>query len=257
MLAWPLALVVAVAAAGDPAPLPSPIDLSKPFHTRSAWRLVVTRGPDTTDVYGDPAPGFLQICLQNDEGGSCVAAPVSPPPADHDPPGYWGPHDLNTVEPVYPGGANRAPLLLLKTYSLPSGDGGRAAVTQLVKYEPARDAFERIYLHATGTNRNQEARFITDGPLRGDVISVEPTEKAPYSYWVTVNRLTPARTYRQVLRYRSSTRYNDGNQLAVIDSEMATIERRLGLWKPGSPLPLPAGKPCLHPTLKRAELWCD
>ena len=31
-------------------------------------------------------------------------------------------------------------------------------------------------------------------------------------------RLTPALTYRQALRYRSASHYGDGNPLAVIDS---------------------------------------
>ncbi len=63
-----------------------------------------------------------------------------------------------------------------------------------------------------------------------------------------------------MLRYRSATLYNDGNRLAVIDSEMPNIERRLGLWKPGEPIPTPKlggnGKPCLKPTLRHTELSC-
>jgi hypothetical protein len=116
--------------------------------------------------------------------------------------------------------------------------------------------FERIHFHDVGAYNNDEVRFIEDGPLRGAVISAEPTEDAPFGYWVTVSRFTPQRTYRQVLRYRSATHYGDGNSLAVIDSEMPNIERRLGLWKPGSLLPLPDGKSCLKSRLKHMELWC-
>ena len=76
----------------------------------------------------------------------------------------------------------------------------------------------------------------------------------PYGYWIVVNSLTPAGNYRQVLRYRSATLYNDGNPLAVIDSEMPNIERRLGLWAPGQPLPTPAR--CAKPRLVKLELWC-
>ena len=73
-----------------------------------------------------------------------------------------------------------------------------------------------------------------------------------------VERFTPANAYRRVLRYRSATRYADGNSLGVIDSEMPNIEQRLGLWKPGSPLPLPMGgaKACPKPHLKLGALWC-
>src|ERR1700760_1877347 len=39
-------------------------ELTKPFHTRSAWRLVVTQGaPIKNDDYID-APGALSLCLQ-------------------------------------------------------------------------------------------------------------------------------------------------------------------------------------------------
>jgi hypothetical protein len=93
------------------------------------------------------------------------------------------------------------------------------------------------------------------------VISAEPQNRRPYGYWVTVSRPAPDGTYRQALHYLSATRYNDGNPLAVIDAEMPNIQRRLGLWKPGAPLPTPPiggdRKPCAKPRLKRGELWCD
>jgi hypothetical protein len=118
------------------------------------------------------------------------------------------------------------------------------------------DQFTRIYGRTTGRNNNQDVRFMSSGPLAGGVISAEPTKNSPYAFWITVNRLTPGYTYEQVLRYRSATRYNDGNSLAVIDSEMPNIQRRLGLWKDGSPLPLPA-RACRKPRLVKMELWCD
>ena len=82
--------------------------------------------------------------------------------------------------------------------------------------------------------------------------TVEPQEHASYGYWITVDRLLPQNAYRQVLRYRSATLYGDGNPLAVIDSEMPNIQRRLGLWTPGEPLPTPSGdtKSCKKPAPK-------
>jgi hypothetical protein len=74
------------------------------------------------------------------------------------------------------------------------------------------------------------------------VIAAEPTDDAPYAYWIAVSRLG-AGGYAQALRYRSATRYGDGNPLSVIDSEMPNILQRLGLWRSGSPPPLPA-EPC-------------
>ena len=97
---------------------------------------------------------------------------------------------------------------------------------------------------------------MASGPLTGSMISADPADRAPFGYWISVSKLTPAHGYRQVLHYLSATSYNDGNSLAVIDSEMPNIEKRLGLWHPGSPLPLPAGH-CPRPQLKGMALWCS
>ena len=186
------------------------------------------------------------------------AVPLRAPSPDYA--AAWEPHYLRTAKVVYPRGRKAAPLLLIVTGSLNSGDGDQIVATQLVRYVPARDAFQRVFAQSTGRNNNEEIRFVTDGPLMGSVIIAEPQEHLPYGYWIVVNKATPTGLYRPVLRYRSATLYNDGNSLAVIDSEMPNIERRLGLWKPGAPLPTPRlardGKPCLKPTLKHTELWC-
>lgn len=161
---------------------------------------------------------------------------------------------------VYLRGPKAAPFLLIVTGSLNSGDSDQIAATQLVAYDADRDAFRRVYGKATGRNNNQEIRFVTDGPLRGSVISAGPQEHLPYGYWITVEKLTPVETYHRVLRYRSANLYGDRNLLAVIDSEMPNIELRLGLRKPGQPIPAPSrrgdGKPCLKPVLRHTELWC-
>jgi hypothetical protein len=238
------------------------LDLTGPFHTRSAWRLVVTEGPPTQDYGMGEAPGALALCLHKGPAGPCIADPVTLPlqAPTSDYAAAWEPHYLVTANAVYPRGRKAAPLLLIVTGSLNSGDGNQVIATQLVAYDANRDAFRRVYGQSTGHNNNEETRFVTEGPLRGSVISAVPQDHSPYGYWIVVNRFTPAGAYRQVLRYGSATRYNDGNPLAVIDSEMPNIERRLGLWKPGEPIPAPklggGGKPCLKPELRRSELWC-
>jgi hypothetical protein len=232
------------------------IDLSKPFHARSAWQFVAEQGPPAPDDMGDVTPARVAMCLRRTPGGGCDPALDALP--DHqrppsDPP--WPPHFLQTAQLVYPRGGAAAPLLLVRTGSELSGDGDQVVATQILAYRPQTDRFERIYEHATGHNNNQEVRFVGSGPLRGDVIAIEPTEKAPFGFWVSVSALSPAYAYRQVLRYRSATHYGDGNPLAVIDSEMPNIEARLGLWRPGAPLPLPSGA-CPKPRLVAMELWC-
>lgn len=115
-------------------------------------------------------------------------------------------------------------------------------------------AFVSVFGDTVGHNNNEEIRYVAEGPLKGAVIVAEPKQEAPFGYWITVHRLTPAFTYRQVLRFRGATQYGDGNPLEVIDSDMPNIQRRLGLWRPGKPLPTP--KRCAHPRLVKGALWC-
>ncbi len=139
--------------------------------------------------------------------------------------------------------------------SLHSGDGDQRVATLMFAYANDQDRFVRIYQHLTGTNNNQETRYISSGALKGDIILVDPTPNAPYGYWVTVSALTPQYTYKTALHYRSATHYGDNNPLTVIDSEMPNIEGHLGVWKSGMALPLPSG-PCPKPRLIHMELWC-
>ncbi len=251
----------AASPAYHPDPQATQLDLQQPFHARTPWRLVVTEGTPVKDYGDNDAPGALTLCLQRGPSGACLPDPVAPPLRDtSDGSPAWEPHYLLTAKVVYPRGPRAAPFLLLVTASLSSGDGDQLVATQLVAYDPDHDAFRRVYSGTTGHNNNQEIRFVTDGPLRGSVITAEPQDRRPFGYWVTVEKLTPANTYRQVLRFLSATHYGDGNPLAVIDSEMPTIWRRLGLWKTGQALPVPAtvgGKACRMPRLKDSEPWCE
>lgn len=233
------------------------LDLTKPFHTRSNWRLVVTEGPPVKDYGDNDAPGALTICLHKGPATPCISEPVAaaPWPGTPDDPSAWAPHYLFIAKVVYPRGPEGTPFLEVVTASLNSGDGDQVVSTVLAAYDTGRDAFRRVFAKATARNNNQEIRFVTDGPLRGSVISAEPQEHRPYGYWIEVNQLNDAGAYHQTLRYRSATLYGDGNRLAVIDSEMPNILKRLGLWKPGDPLPTPPS--CPKPTLRRAELWCE
>jgi hypothetical protein len=256
-----LALVAGIAAATAPpaSTVIKSIDLKPAFATRSPWRLTATQGPGIDDPLGmsdEKAPGNIQLCLSETAAGPCDASLQSALAPTSDDDLFGQPHFLNDMEVVHPRGSSGRALLVVQTASLHSVDGDQAVLTQVLAYDAASDRFVRVYEHGTGHNNNQEVRYIAAGKLQGDVILVEPAAKAPFNYWVTVNALTPAYTYRQVLKYRSATRYGDGNPLSVTDSELPNIEQRVGLWRPGSPLPLPAG-PCPKPRLTKMELWCS
>ena len=247
------ALLAGAADAPDLSP-GAPLDLAGPFGTRSPWQLTVSQGPEVQDPGDNEAPGVLTLCLRRGASGPCDPAlreMLSAPGPD----AYFAePHYLNLARIVRPHGAARAPMLLVQTASVHAGDGDQAVLTQALAYAPYADRFKRVYEHVTGANNDQETRFIASRPLQGDIVSVDPTEDAPFGFWVVVSAPSPAGAYRQVLRYRSATRYADGNPLAVIDSEMVGIEQRLGVWRAGMALPVPAG--CVRPRLLRGELWC-
>lgn len=236
----------------------SSVDLDKPFHAHSAWRLTATQGPQIKDdIYPDGMiAGKIRLCLHR--AGSIKCDPVVSNTLTPENPGdYYGePHYLEKIGIVYARTAARSPLLILKWSGPSSGDGSHGVMTQALTYDASNDQFRSAYRFAVGSNRNEEIRFIAAGRLRGAIISAEPTDDAPYGYWVTVNRSDNHRHYRQVLRYRSATHYGDGNPLAVIDSEMPNIQKRLGLWKPGQKLPLPQAG-CLRPRLVHSALWCS
>lgn len=255
-----LALTTFVTAQSITPSVISNIDLSKPFSTREAWRFIASQGPpvsgDDTASGGDE-PGDIQLCLR-----AAPTAPCDPQlqnalrAATSANDSFTQPHYLKAVKIVYPHGRADKPLLFVQTGSLHSGDGDQLVLTQVLAYKSSQSGFVRIYQYSMGTNENEEVRYIDSGRLKGYIISADPTENAPYGYWVTVNALTPQYTYKTALHYRSATHYGDNNPLAVIDSEMPNIERRLGYWKAGMALPLPSGA-CPNPRLIHMELWCN
>ncbi len=242
-----------VHAAPDELAMPSDIDLSEPFAAPSAWHLSATQGPSVPDDFGDPSPGEVNICLHRGAAGPCSPQLQSPLRLPLQGDIYDQPRYLNKVDVVH--GASNRPYLLVQTGSMYSINGNQLVFTQVLAYRPDNDEFERVYNYQSGRNNNQKIHFIEKGILQGTIISVEPTENAPFGYWVVVNTASSDDSYKEVLRYRSATTYADGNPLSVIDSEMANIQQRLGLWKPGTPLPLP-DSPCPKPHLIRMELWC-
>ena len=230
--------------------------LARTFATRSPWYLLGVQGAEIPDDGVGPVPGVIKLCLKKEIGGPCAVALEGMPTPAGVSGNEWGAHYLRETKIVYPLEKLAVPLLLIRTASWPSFNGDQGEFTQILAYRPDADTFVPIYKFVTGHNQNQEVRFIESGKLKGAVISAVPTSNAPFGYWVTVNKFGRDRKYRQVLHYRSATHYGDNNPIPVIDSEMPNIQRRLGLWRQGMPLPLPA-QGCARPRLVNTELWCN
>ena len=251
---WPAAAALGlIAAAPGDRRVPS-VDLA-PFATRSPWRLIVSRAADLPDPImgdGEQVPGVLRLCLTADGGRTCDIRPGASLRLADAPDLYDEPHELRRLAIVPSAGGKR--LLLIQLASLAGANGDQRVGLELYAYDRAGDRFRSVYQGRTRQNNNQELRYIEGGALRGAVVAAEPTNDAPFGYWITVARAGATGAYRSVLRYRSATRYGDGNPLAVIDSEMPALQQRLVLWRPGRPLPVPAH--CAAPRLVRMELWC-
>lgn len=251
----PLALFALGASASEGTILSS-IDLSQPFATRSAWRFVASQGAEISDPPAgieNKAPGQIRLCISADDGRSCRpdldGLLASPTGTDV----FSDPHYLDDARIVRAHGDEA--LLLLRVSSLHSANGDQRTGTAVLAYDRVADGFTAVYEKHTGRNNNQEVRYVSGGPLQGAIISAEPTSDAPFAFWIAVHKRKPGKRYEQLLRFRSATAYGDGNPLAVIDSEMPNIQKHLGLWRPGLPLPLPAGG-CAQPHLLHMALWC-
>jgi hypothetical protein len=250
-------LFVGVAQAAAPTVIAS-MDLSGPLGA-PGWRFTAAQGAEIYDPTGgqgeDKAPGPIHLCLTNDRGASCRPGLNGLLRRSSGDDLFSEPHFLNRVEIVRPTVSSA--LLLVRVASLHATNGDQRTALALLGYDRSKDKFQIVYTRQAGRNNNQEIRYIDKGPLKGAMIAAEPTDDAPFGFWVSVSRPGNPGPYRQVLRYRSATRYGDGNPLAVIDSEMPNILQRLGLWRSGMPLPMPQGKACPRARLIDGALWCN
>ena len=151
-----------------------------------------------------------------------------------------------------------APVLSFKACSLHGGNGSCGISTFLFVYDKAADRFRIAFSNMTGSNNNEETRFVESGPLQGDVVVATPPSNAPFGYTVEVYRPAPGGNYVRILRYRGRTSYDDGNPLPVIDSEMPALLKRLRHWKAGDALPIPPAMPagCMRLFLRKGVEWC-
>jgi hypothetical protein len=235
----------------------SHIDLTGPFGTVTQWTFVAVEdgGKPPTDLE-DRGPIFL--CLVKASSPDCALRFYRQ--VRKDMPWADTPYHLFDSHIVYGGENKTRPFLFVQVCGAGAmtGNGDCAIATALYRYDKENDRFVRTFLNLTARNNNQATRFVESGPLRGDVIVDDPTLNAPYTYWIELYRAGSSGQYGRILRYRGHTGYSDGNPLAVSDSEMPEILRRLGLWQPGDPLPVPAHLPqgCRDLVMRHGEEWC-
>lgn len=233
----------------------SHIDLTEPFGTMTQWTFVVVQNggllPNEPDDHGQ-----IFLCLVKAASPDCALRFYQRVSSEM--PGIDTPHHLFADKIVYANQNKSNPMLFVEVCGAQGPNGNCGIATALYRYDKGTDRFIRVFLNLTGRNNNQATRFVESGPLQGDVIVDYPTGNAPYAYWIEVYRAESSGQYGRILRYRALTEYSDGNPLAVADSEMPEILRRLGLWQPGDPLPVPDQLPrgCSFLFMKHGEEWC-
>ncbi|MDE2405844.1 MAG: hypothetical protein KGM17_14340 [Sphingomonadales bacterium] len=254
---WRSAVLLLAAALSGAAEPPTPntlatIDLAA-VAGAPGWWFTATQGARVPDPVGvdDLVPGPIRLCISRDRGRTCGSAfaQVLGRTAPDDV--FAEPHFLNDARIVEPRRGLR--LLLVSVSSVHAVNGDQRVATVALGH--GRNGFAPVFSKVTRRNNNQEIRYIAAGPLRGAFIIAEPTQDAPFGFWISVEMPGGQGRYRQVQHFRSATRYGDGNPLAVIDSEMPAILQRAGAWHPGAALPLPA-RGCPAPHLVRGALWC-
>lgn len=236
------------------------LDLTQPFATVTPWSMVIAQaaGPVPAPEWTDHGP--IKICFVgglHSEYPQCTSS-------------YWQrgegmawfarPYSVVAAQVVFAGRLRTRPLLLVQTCSIPGINGNCSTRTSLYAYVSNVDGFRRVFVHdSDGSNNNQAARFVESGPLQRDVIVDYPTDHAPYTYWIEVYAPSKSGQYTRIVRYRGHTGYGDGNPLPVADSEMPGIMERLGRWKPGNALPVPAQMPeqCGRLVMRNGEEWCQ
>jgi hypothetical protein len=257
---------------GSTASVIAHVDLTKPFDTKSQWTLVIGKQPDkestVEDGMGEPI-GAVSVCFVKNAVPDCSDAMFLAKYREENiavAPGERPFYQLFASEVVYSGPGKTLPLLMTKTGTWRGANGSCGISTLLFDYDREAERFHAVFFNITGSNNNQETRFVETGPLLGDVIVADPnggapppTRRNPYAYSMEVYKRDVAGMYARVLAYGGGTRYGDGNPLAVIDSEMPETLRRLGLWKPGDALPVPPRMPaaCTRLVMRKGVEWCE
>jgi hypothetical protein len=270
LLCWIfLALLLSgTARADDPMSYPTiaTTDLTVPFHTQSAWSLVVTQEPDARDEIGK-----IHICFRHAGKAICPDilvhgrcdhldgkpnCPLGAKPNED----RFEYNEWQGVAVFRPDERSQDPLLVatvMGNYSGPLGATGPVGPI-IWAYRPDTDSFEEIFSGSRSSSVAEEVRLVASGPLAGDIVVNDRMDRRPYPYRIRVYQLLATRHYAKLLEYKSKAKYRDGNSLRVIDEEMPEIERRLGLWKPGDPLPVPPERPngCTSLVLRKGVEWC-
>jgi len=242
---------------GGSAKVVAHVPLTDAFKTASNWDLVMAKETDLASAdFGDPNP--TTICFVQNGNPNCAEKALIPIAN-----GSVGPnsrlfYEFGDARLVYAGVGRTSPLLMIAACSRAGINGNCGIYTLLFQYDKYSDQFRLAFHDVVPRNNNGATRFIEMGPLRGNVISITPTSNAPYGYFVSVYRHDETSGFVQILRYRSKTHYDDGNRLAVADSDMPEILTRLGQRQSTDPLPVPSVLPpgCTKLVLRKGEEWC-
>jgi hypothetical protein len=241
------------------------LDLTQPFQTKARWSLVAAKQPDeesSVEDGGGNRTGPVSLCFVENDDPDCSEEMLLAKYREEKvsfASGEQAFYDLFMSDVVFSGPGRTLPLLRIQSCTNRGANGNCGFSTFLFAYDRKAEKFRVVFFNMVGRNNNEEARFVENGALLGSVIVAYPTNDAPFAYFVDVYKRLSDGQYSRALRYRGKTGYRDGNPLAVIDSEMPEILRRLGLWKTGDALPAPPRLPegCTRLVMREGVEWCE
>ncbi|HEV2651220.1 MAG TPA: hypothetical protein VGU69_08180 [Rhizomicrobium sp.] len=199
------------------------IDLTRPFHTRTAWHFRVTRGPDQIDPDDGVNAAPYTVRFVNRLKPKCQ---------------QWAGIVLWRAAVVTP--AQSTPLLVTGTHPDVITPGAMFMNTIVTVYDRRTDSFNRIFDNTSMGNHNEETRIVRHGPLAGDIVVADAFVDNRYHYGITVYRRTSPEHFTPIVKFTGKTTYNNGVSVPVIDSEMPSILQHIRKWKLAGARPVPA-----------------
>ena len=198
------------------------LDLTTPFDTKSQWTFVaaILPGSHVEGTGEDPVNGGpLTQCFVRNLRPNCTYTKAEAS-SNLD---YSTPIELYSAEVVFRGADSTRPLLMIETGGSHSGDGDHIINTDLFMYDGQNDAFKSVFSNVTGSNNNQQTRYVRDGPLRGDLIVDTPSGCC---YRIEVYRQDNSGRYARILAYRSHTVTRVARQSCAVERNGASSGER-------------------------------
>ena len=161
------------------------LDLTQSFQTKSQWSLVAAKQPDEESRVEDGVGGRIgavYFCFVENGQPDCSEEMFLSKYREQKVSFVSGEapfYEFFASDVVFLGPGRTLPLLRIKGCTNRGANGNCGVSTFLFDYDRKAERFRVVFFNMVGRNNNQEARFVENGPLLGDVIVAYPTDDPP------------------------------------------------------------------------------